>query len=92
MCPDLLCANDVLLASTDKRELKRKVCAWGRKLASFGLRFNIRKTEHLANGTSVSVRTEGTQLLRTKAFLYLRMKIVADGNMYHKVNAGINAG
>ena len=89
----LLYADDAMLASTDKTELKQKVYIWSRRLARFGLRLNVRKTEYLTTDqeASGSIQIERTELLRTKAFRYLGIKIAADGNINHEVTARINA-
>ena len=41
----LLYADDVMLACEDKKELEKEVQAWCDRLAAFGLRLNVGKTE-----------------------------------------------
>ncbi|VDP34288.1 unnamed protein product [Heligmosomoides polygyrus] len=53
----LLYADDVMLASEDKAELERQVQSWCDRLAAFGLKMNVKKSEHLTtdvNETSLT--------------------------------------
>ncbi|VDO19099.1 unnamed protein product [Heligmosomoides polygyrus] len=47
-------AGDVMLASEDKDELELQVQAWCDRLARFGLKLNVKKTEYLTNDVSES--------------------------------------
>ncbi|VDO87759.1 unnamed protein product [Heligmosomoides polygyrus] len=42
----VLYADDVMLACEDKGELEREVQAWCDRLAMFGLKLNVKKTEY----------------------------------------------
>ena len=85
----LLYADDVMLASADRTDLERKVSAWSKRLARFGLRLNVRKTEYLTTDSKEdgSIRVEGVVLQRTEAYKFLGSRIAADGNIGHEVTA-----
>ncbi|VDO74551.1 unnamed protein product [Heligmosomoides polygyrus] len=66
-------ADDVMLACDDKGDLERQVQAWCDRLAMFGLKLNVKKTEYLTTevNESGSVKIDGTELARTSVFKYL---------------------
>uniref|UniRef100_A0A7I4Y565 Reverse transcriptase domain-containing protein n=1 Tax=Haemonchus contortus TaxID=6289 RepID=A0A7I4Y565_HAECO len=76
----LLYADDVMLASEDKSELESQVQTWSDRLAMFGLRLNVKKTEHLTTDSSEpgSIKINGTELTRTTTFKYLGSAIASD--------------
>ncbi|VDO85129.1 unnamed protein product [Heligmosomoides polygyrus] len=69
----LLCADDVMLACEDKTELERQAQAWCDRLALFGLKLNVKKTEYLTTDVDEhgSVKINGTELSRVTSFKYL---------------------
>ncbi|EYB87752.1 hypothetical protein Y032_0258g463 [Ancylostoma ceylanicum] len=69
----LLFADDIVLASEDRHELELQTQAWSDRMAQFGLRLNVKKTEYLTtdvnkNGT---IKVNSTGLARTETFKYL---------------------
>ncbi|VDP52994.1 unnamed protein product [Heligmosomoides polygyrus] len=59
-----LYADDVMLAYEDKDDLDQQVQAWCDRLATFGLKLNVNKTEYLTNDVneSGSISINGTDL------------------------------
>nr|CDJ91351.1 endonuclease-reverse transcriptase [Haemonchus contortus] len=89
----LLYADDVMLASEDKRELESQVQTWSDRLAMFGLRLNVEKTEYLTTDSSEpgSIKINGTELTRTTTFKYLGSAIASDGSLGFETNSRVNA-
>nr|CDJ85576.1 RNA-directed DNA polymerase (reverse transcriptase) domain containing protein [Haemonchus contortus] len=89
----LLYADDVMLASEDKSELELQVQTWSDRLAMFGLRLNIKKTEHLTTDSSEpgSIKINGTELTRTTTFKYLGSAIASDGSLGFETKSRVNA-
>ncbi|EYC44867.1 hypothetical protein Y032_0447g1625 [Ancylostoma ceylanicum] len=69
----LLYADDVMLAAKTKAELEQQVQTWQDRLAYFGLRLNVKKTEYLTTDKNEqdTVCVSGEELPRTNAFKYL---------------------
>ncbi|EYC44370.1 hypothetical protein Y032_0463g1909 [Ancylostoma ceylanicum] len=89
----LLYADDVMLASEDKDELERQTQAWSDRLARFGLRLNIKKTEYLTTDEheSGTIKINGTDLPRAATFKYLGSMVSSDGSLAHEISARVNA-
>nr|CDJ95465.1 RNA-directed DNA polymerase (reverse transcriptase) domain containing protein [Haemonchus contortus] len=89
----LLYADDVMLASEDKSELESQVQTWSDRLARFGLRLNVKKTEYLTTDSSEpgSIKINGTELTRTTTFKYLGSAIASDGSLGFETNSRVNA-
>ncbi|VDO19488.1 unnamed protein product [Heligmosomoides polygyrus] len=89
----LLYADDVMLSSEDKNELERQVQAWCDRLAMFGLKLNVKKTEYLTTDVneSGSTKIDGTELARTSVFKYLGSAIASDGSLIVEVNSRASA-
>uniref|UniRef100_A0A914X3M2 Reverse transcriptase domain-containing protein n=1 Tax=Plectus sambesii TaxID=2011161 RepID=A0A914X3M2_9BILA len=89
----LLYADDVFLASNDRKKLQRQVQAWKDRLAHFGLRLNVQKMEYLTtNQTAMTmIAADSISLPKTMAFKYLGSTITTDSNIdtdaKHQVNA-----
>ncbi|XGW23905.1 hypothetical protein V3C99_005819 [Haemonchus contortus] len=85
----LLYADDVMLASEDKSELESQVQTWSDRLAMFGLRLNVKKTEYLTTDSSEpgSIKINGTELTRTTTFKYLGSAIASDGSLGFETNS-----
>ncbi|VDP22625.1 unnamed protein product [Heligmosomoides polygyrus] len=79
----LLYADDVMLACEDKDDLERQVQAWCDRLARFGLKLNVKKTEYLMTDVSESGynKINGTELACTSVFKYLGSAIASDGGL-----------
>ncbi|EYC33056.1 hypothetical protein Y032_0002g578 [Ancylostoma ceylanicum] len=88
----LLYANDVVIAAEDKYELERQTQACTDRLAQFGLRLNVTKTEYLTTDVNQigTISVGGTDLPRTEAFKYLGSTVSFDGCFSHEVTARIN--
>uniref|UniRef100_A0A914WJ88 Reverse transcriptase domain-containing protein n=1 Tax=Plectus sambesii TaxID=2011161 RepID=A0A914WJ88_9BILA len=89
----LLYADDVMLADTDKANLQNQVQAWSDRLAQFGLRLNVKKTEYMTTDADEhgSITINNTNLPRTSAFRYLGSTFSDDGSLATEVTARINA-
>ncbi|VDP55458.1 unnamed protein product [Heligmosomoides polygyrus] len=57
----------LMLACEDKDDLEQQMQAWCDRLAMFGLKLNVKKTEYLTTDMSESgsIKTDGTELART---------------------------
>ncbi|VDO92499.1 unnamed protein product [Heligmosomoides polygyrus] len=66
----LLYADDVMLACEDKAELERQAQAWYDRLALFGLKLNVKKTEYLTTDVDEhgSIKINSTELSRVTSF------------------------
>uniref|UniRef100_A0A7I4YDH8 Reverse transcriptase domain-containing protein n=1 Tax=Haemonchus contortus TaxID=6289 RepID=A0A7I4YDH8_HAECO len=82
-------ADDVMLASEDKSELESQVQTWSDRLAMFGLRLNVKKTEYLTTNSSEpgSIKNNGTELTRTTTFKNLGSAIASDGSLGFETNS-----
>ncbi|VDP46182.1 unnamed protein product [Heligmosomoides polygyrus] len=62
----LLYADDVMLACEDKAQLERQAQAWCDRLALFGLKPDVKKTEYLMTDVNEhgSIKINGTELSR----------------------------
>ncbi|VDP35289.1 unnamed protein product [Heligmosomoides polygyrus] len=89
----LLYADDVMLASEDKDEPEREVQAWCDRLVRFGLKLNVKKTEHLTTDftESSSIKVNGIELPCTSVFKYLGSAVASDGNLITEVNSRVSA-
>ncbi|EYC33031.1 hypothetical protein Y032_0002g568 [Ancylostoma ceylanicum] len=92
--PWTLLYADVMLAANTKAELEQQVQIWQDRLADFGQRLNVKKTEYLTadkneQGTG---RVNGKELPRTNSFKYLGLFIRNDASLMTELNARINAG
>ncbi|EYB98254.1 hypothetical protein Y032_0133g1802 [Ancylostoma ceylanicum] len=89
----LLYADDVMLASEQKEDLQRQTQAWSERLARFGLRLNVKKTEYMTTNLDElsTIQVDGNDLRRTDYFKYLGSTLSADGNLAHEVVARVNA-
>ncbi|VDP12076.1 unnamed protein product [Heligmosomoides polygyrus] len=63
----LLYADDVILACDDKGNFERQVQAWYDRLARFGLKLSVKKTEYLTTDVNEtgSIKSNGTELAGT---------------------------
>ncbi|EYC40244.1 hypothetical protein Y032_0623g775 [Ancylostoma ceylanicum] len=89
----LLYADDVMLASEQKEDLQRQTHAWSERLARFGLRLNVKKTEYMTTNLDKlsTIQVDGNDLRRTDYFKYPGSTLSADGNLAHEVVARVNA-
>ncbi|KAL6724016.1 hypothetical protein Aduo_018954 [Ancylostoma duodenale] len=89
----LLYADDVMFASEQKEDLERQTQAWSERLARFGLRLNVKKTEYMTTDMNepATIQVECSDLSRTDYFKYLGSTLSADGNLAHEVVSRINA-
>ncbi|EYC40009.1 hypothetical protein Y032_0633g899 [Ancylostoma ceylanicum] len=78
-----------MLASEQKKGLERQTQAWGERLARFGLRLNVKKTEYMTTNLDKppTIRVDGNDLCRTDYFKYLGSTLSADVNLAHEVVA-----
>ncbi|VDO95236.1 unnamed protein product [Heligmosomoides polygyrus] len=89
----LLYADNVMLAYEDRAELERQAHAWCDRLALFGLKLNVKKTEYLTTDVNElgSIKINGIELSRVTSFKYLGSTITSDGSLKLEVNAGVSA-
>ncbi|EYB85538.1 hypothetical protein Y032_0296g1688 [Ancylostoma ceylanicum] len=90
---NLLYADDVMLASEQKEDLQWLTQAWSERLARFGLRLNVKKTEYMTTNFDElsTIQVDGNDLRRTDYFKYLGSTLSADSNLAHEVVARVNA-
>ncbi|EYB93755.1 hypothetical protein Y032_0179g730 [Ancylostoma ceylanicum] len=89
----LLYADDVMLASEQNEDLERQTQAWSERLARFGLRLNVKKTEYMTTNLDEpsTNQVDSNDLRRTDYFKYLGSTLSADGNLAYEVGARVNA-
>ncbi|VDP34535.1 unnamed protein product [Heligmosomoides polygyrus] len=82
-----------MLACEDKDDLERQVQGCCDRLAMFGLKLNVKKTEYFTTevNESGSVNLNGTELARTSVFKYLGSTIASDGGLMVDVNSRVSA-
>ncbi|VDP02846.1 unnamed protein product [Heligmosomoides polygyrus] len=87
-----LYTGDVMLACEDKAELEQQAQAWCDRLAVFGLKLNVKKTEYLTTDVNEheSIKINGTELLRVTSFKYLGSTVTSDGSIKLEVKARSN--
>ncbi|VDO73193.1 unnamed protein product [Heligmosomoides polygyrus] len=71
-----------MLACEDKTELERQAQAWCDRLALFGLKLSVKKTEYLTTNMDEhgSIKINRTELSRVTSFKYLGSMITSDGS------------
>ncbi|EYB86391.1 hypothetical protein Y032_0279g1180 [Ancylostoma ceylanicum] len=89
----LLYADDVMLESEQKEDLVRQTQAWSERLARYGVRLNVKKTEYMMTNLDEpsTIQFDGHDLRRTNYLNYLGSTLSADGNLAHEVVARVNA-
>lgn len=88
----LLYADDVVLFSRTREDLEGDVRRWKNKLAEFGMRLNVKKTEYMESGE----QTPGTiqidePLEKTTCFRYLGSRFSSEGGVQADAIARTNA-
>ncbi|VDL72946.1 unnamed protein product [Nippostrongylus brasiliensis] len=93
ICSMDFAVDDVMLASDDRNELEVLVQAWSDRLAQFGLRLIVRKTECLSIKVNDpgTITIEDTELVRVSTFKYVGSTIACNGDLNGEVNARINS-
>ncbi|EYC05467.1 hypothetical protein Y032_0082g1602 [Ancylostoma ceylanicum] len=83
----LLFADDIVLASEDKHDLELQTQAWSDRLAQFGLRLNVKKTEYLTTDVNEdgTIKVNGIDLARTETFKYLGSTVTSDSSLSREV-------
>jgi len=78
----LLYADDVVITTTKRDELEEVVCKWKDRLAEFGMRLNVAKTEYLEFGveTPGTVKIDNRDLNKVSNFKYLGSMISANND------------
>ncbi|VDP10633.1 unnamed protein product [Heligmosomoides polygyrus] len=71
----------------------RSLELWCDRLALFGLRLNVKKTEYLTTDVNElgSIKINGTELSRVTSFKYLGSTITSDGSLKLEVIACVSA-
>ena len=89
----LLYADDVFLASEDKKELEALTNRWKIQLEGNGLRLNLVKTEYMECGqqTDESIVVSGEEISKVPRFKYLGSVVSSDGDVTCDVQSRINA-
>ncbi|VDP33216.1 unnamed protein product [Heligmosomoides polygyrus] len=82
-----------MLACEDKAELERQAQAWCDRLALFGLKLKVKKTEYLTTDVNEhgSIKINGTEISRVTSFKYLGSTVTSDGSLKLEVNARVSA-
>ncbi|VDO86996.1 unnamed protein product [Heligmosomoides polygyrus] len=75
---ELLYDDDVVFSSEDKDGLERQVQAWCDRLAMFGLKLNVKKTEYLTTDVteSSSIKVNDNKIPRTLTFSLVQVAFV----------------
>ena len=94
----MLFADDIVLCSTSREEVERKLEEWRGAMEDRGLKINRKKTEYLRfneiqNG---EVRLQGEELKRVERFKYLGSTVSEDGDLEteitHRIQVALRTG
>ena len=78
-------ADDTILMSESKEELKRLLMKMKEESEKVGLKLNIQKTKIMASGPITSQQIDGETVETVADFIFGGSKIVADGNCSHEI-------
>ncbi len=89
----LLYADDVMLANDSREELQKEVQTWKDRLAKYGLKLNVGKTEYLEIGEqrSGTIKVDGQQVPKIDLFKYLGSRLASDGHIRREAESRIAA-
>ena len=79
----LLFAYDIVMCSTRKEHVERKLEQWRRAMEERGLKISKRKTEYLGynDHQDATIHLQEETVKRVKTFTYLGSTLVEDGEM-----------
>ena len=77
-------ADDTTLMAESEEELKRLLMTVKEESEKVGLKLNIQKTKIMASGTITSQEIDGETVETVADFIFLRSKIMADGDFSHE--------
>ena len=78
-------ADDTILMSESKEELKRLLMKMKEESEKVGLKLNIQKTEIMASSPITSWQIDGETVETVADFIFWGSKIVADGDCSHEI-------
>ena len=90
----MLFADDIVLCSTSREEVERKLEEWRKAMEDRGLKINRRKTEYLRfnENQNGEVSLQGEELKRVNKFKYLGSTVTEDGDLEAEITHRIQAG
>ena len=92
----MLFADDIVLCSTRRDHVERKLDEWRRAMGERGLKISRRKTEYLGcnEPQDAEIHLQGETVKRVKTFTYLGSTLAEDGELdaevTHRVQSGWN--
>jgi len=88
----LLYADDVALFAETRKDLEEDVIRWKTRLAEFGMKLNIKKTEYMESGEQTpGTINVGEPLEKTTCFRYLGSRFSSEGSVQADAVARTNA-
>ena len=78
-------ADDTILMSESKKELKNLLMRVKEESEKVGLKLNIQKTKIMASGPITSWEIDGETVETVSDFIFLGSKITADGDCSHEI-------
>lgn len=90
----MLFADDIVLCSTRREEVERKLEEWRGAMEDRGLKISRKKTEYLrfSEDQNSEISLEGERLKRVEKFKYLGSVVTEDGELDVEINHRIQAG
>ena len=90
----MLFADDIVLCSSTREHVERKLEEWRRAMEERGLKFSRRKTEYLGcnEHQDAEIHLQGETVKRVKTFTYQGSTLAEDGELdadvTHRVQSG----
>ena len=78
-------ADDITLTAESEEELKSLLVKVKEESEKVGLRLNIQKTKIMTSGPITSWQIDGETMERVTDFIFLGLKITADGDCSHEI-------
>lgn len=90
----MLFADDIVLCSTRREEVERKLEEWRSAMEDRGLKISRKKTEYLRcnENNDLEIRLQGETVKRVKTFKYLGSTLADDGELDAEVTHRVQSG
>ena len=90
----MLCADDIVLCSTRRDHVERKLEEWRRAMEERGLKISRRKTEYLGcnEHQDAEIQLQGETVKRVETFTYLGSTLAEDGELDAEVTSRVQSG
>ena len=85
-------ADDTTLMAESEKELKSLLMKVKEKSEKAGLKFNIQQTKIMASSPITSWQIDGETMETVTDFIFVGSKIIANGDLSHKIKRGLLLG